>query len=413
MTNDNLLFSADTLSRELDARLQAVSNAVNHIPQDRFLVSNDDEVIENITHDFKVEPIVLLEDSISMKQQETQVDVSGDQRRYFRSPDSGPFYIPGTRIDVEIPFQGEEWLFHCRTAQMYSVLPRAKTSGRKLRISIAIPHDHDREEFKEIYTREVELIKQYIALSCGQVAEFNKNLTRFVGQAVAARRERLRKHANIAELLDIPLAQNPDAPTTTPVTIVVRRPPPLPVAPETGLKPEPGINPKDYKLILHFIRHQGRTFERTPSTFAVHDEEDLRNIILAQLNGYFQGHAGGEVFRNRGKTDLCIEQDNRVAFVAECKNWTGPSSLNEALDQLLGYLTWRDSKAAVILFNTRNKRFSAILESIPETVKDHPLLIRIFDCEESGEWHFLMRSAEDEGRRVTVHIFAFNLYQNP
>lgn len=413
MTTDNLLFNAPTLSRELDARLQSVSDAVNSIPRDRFLISNDDEVVENITHDFKVEPLVLLEDSKSMKQHETQVDVSGDQRRYFRTPDSGPFYTPGTRIDVDIPFQGEEWLFHRRTSQMYSVLPRAKTIGRKLRISITIPHDHDCGEFKEIYTRELKLIKQYVNWSCGQVVEFNESLPQFVGQAVSARRERLRKHANIAELLDIPLVQNPDGPTTTPVTIKVRRPPPLPVPPETGLTPEPGINPKDYNLILHSIRHQGRTFERTPSTFAVHGEEDLRNIILAQLNCYFQGQAGGEVFRFRGKTDICIEQDNRVAFVAECKIWTGPASLSEALDQLLGYLTWRDSKASVILFNTRNKRFSAILDSIPKIVKDHPLFIRNFDSEESGEWHFLMRSVEDEGRRVTVHVFAFNLYQFP
>ena len=117
-----------------------------------------------------------------------------------------------------------------------------------------------------------------------------------------------------------------------------RRPPPLPVPPKTGLVPEPGIPDDTYEHILQFIRHQGRTFERTPATYSVHGEEGLRNIVLAQLNGYFEGDAIGEAFRGSGKTDICIEQDNRAAFVGECKLWTGPAGLIAALDQLLGYL---------------------------------------------------------------------------
>ena len=175
--------------------------------------------------------------------------------------------------------------------------------------------------------------------------------------------------------------------------------------------PEPGISGETYEDILHFIRHQGRTFERTPATYALHNEEGLRNIILAQLNGHFQGDAVGEVFRGRGKTDICIEQDNRAAFVGECKLWTGPSSVSAAIDQLLGYLTWRDSKASLVIFNSRNRNFSRILAGLPGTLRDHPLFVRDLPCVESGEWRVLMRSQEDEGRRVTIHLFVFNLYQ--
>ena len=143
----------------------------------------------------------------------------------------------------------------------------------------------------------------------------------------------------------------------------------------------------------------------------MHDEEDLRNIILAQLNGHFKGDAVGEVFRGRGKTDICIEQDNRAAFIGECKLWTGPASLTGALDQLLGYLTWRDSKASLIIFNSKNRNFSKILEVLPGTVRNHRLFVRDMLCEETGEWRVQMRSEEDEGRRVTVHVFVFDLYQ--
>lgn len=245
------------------------------------------------------------------------------------------------------------------------------------------------------------------------MTSYNQDLPQLAQQAIANRRQRLGKHADIASLLDIPLAPKPGAPSIAPVKIGIRRPPRLPVPPKTGLKPEPGIADETYERILHFIRHQGRTFERTPATFAVHGEEDLRNIILAQLNGHFEGHAAAEAFRRRGKTDISIEQENRAAFVAECKLWSGPAGLTGALGQLLGYLTWRDSKASLMIFNLANKNFSAILKKLPDTVKRHALFIRDLPCKEAGERRVRMRSKEDEGRRVMVHIFAFNLYQDP
>ena len=74
-------------------------------------------------------------------------------------------------------------------------------------------------------------------------------------------------------------------------------------------------------------------------------------MVLAQLNGHFKGAATGEAFRGKGKTDIRIEQDDRAAFVGECKNWNGETGATKAIDQLLGYLTWRDGKAALIVFN--------------------------------------------------------------
>ena len=78
---------------------------------------------------------------------------------------------------------------------------------------------------------------------------------------------------------------------------------------------EPGIEDKSYEQILRFIRHQGRTFESTPAAFAVHGEEDLRDIAPAQPNGGFQGEATGEPFRKSGKTDIRFEQDDQAALL--------------------------------------------------------------------------------------------------
>lgn len=413
MRDRNLLFGEEDLDSQLRARQQQVSGIVDSIPKEQFLVSSDQELINHVVAQQTVEPIVLCEESRTMKQQETQIDVSRDQMRYFSPDRRGPFYIPGTRVIIDIPFTGEDWLFRYRTNPWSTVFPRAEVQRGCLRLSIEQPHDVDPASFKDIYERELKLIREYVDRAHKQVVDYNESLSNFVQRAVNYRRDRLGRHNNIAALLDIPLATRPGAPSINPVKVEIRRPPALPVPPKTGLAPEPGITDDTFEHILRFIRHQGRTFERTPSTYAVHGEEDLRNIVLAQLNGHFQGDAVGEAFRGKGKTDICIEQDNRAAFVGECKVWTGPAGLTAAVGQLIGYLTWRDSKAALIMFNVKNKDFTKILEAIPETLRAHSLFLRDLPCAEGGEWRVQMRSAEDAGRRVTVHTFAFNLYQDP
>ena len=412
MRYQNLLFYKEDLDCQLRDRKLQVSRAVNGIPEKQFLISNDLELVEHIVANLMVEPLVLREEEKTIHQAETQVDVSGDPMRMFPPEHSGPAYISGTRVDVNISFTGEEWIFRYRTNPWSSDIPRAEVDQGNLRISISLPHDSEPDEFKASYERRLQSITKYVEQSHNQVVEYNQSLPQLVQQTAASRRERLGKHANIAALLGIPLAAKASAPPITPVKVKIRRPPPLPVLPKTGLAPEPGLANETYEHILHFIRHQGRTFERTPTTYAVHNEEDLRNIILAQLNGHFEGDAVGEVFRGRGKTDICIEQDNRAAFIGECKLWTGPASLTRAFDQLLGYLTWRDSKASLIFFNSTNRNFSRILKVLPGTVRNHRLFIRDLTCEEEGEWRVQMRSEEDEGRRVTIHVFVFDLYQD-
>ena len=412
MRDKNILFFEEDLDAQLRARQQSVSRAVDRIPKDQFLVSSDQEIVDHVVAGLSVEPIVLREEKMTMDQDETQVDVSHHQMRVFREGRMGPSYIPGTRVDIDIPFTGEEWIFRYRTNPWSTGFPSADVQRGRLRLTITQPHDADPNAFKTVYEREIGRVRECLDRAHKQIVGYNDSLPNLAQQAVRHRRERLGRHDNIAALLDIPLATKLGAPSIEPVKVEIRRPPALPVPPKTGLVPEPGITDQSFEHILRFIRHQGRTFERTPSTYAVHGEEDLRNIILAQLNGHFQGDAVGEAFRGRGKTDICIEQDNRAAFVAECKLWTGPAGLTTALDQLMGYLTWRDSKAALIMFNVKNKDFTKILEAMPKTLSAHPLFLRELPCTEAGEWRFQTRSAEDAGRRVTVQAFVFNLYQN-
>ena len=111
MRDQNLLFFEDDLDSQLRAGQAQVNVSVDGIPEQQFLISSDQELVEHIVANLTVEPLVLREDAKTMNQAETQVDVSGDPMRGFLPGHSGPFYIPGTRVDVDIPFTGEERIF--------------------------------------------------------------------------------------------------------------------------------------------------------------------------------------------------------------------------------------------------------------------------------------------------------------
>ena len=260
---------------------------------------------------------------------------------------------------------------------------------------------------KEIDSR-LSRIRDYLVTIQKDVEAHNQQLRGHIRQCATDRRERLGKHTEIAKIMNIPLKKNPGAPDLSTLPIKRKLIRPLPPTPSTP--PEPGIRDEDYAHILSVISHEGRSFEATPHTFAKHDEEELRDIILAHLNGHYEGNASGETFRGSGKTDIKIEMDNRAAFVGECKVWRGQKQFGDALVQLLSYLTWRDCKSSLVVFNKDVAGFTGIQKALSETLEAHSNCVKSIPCGESGEWRFLFRSTHDSVRHIAVHVFLFNLY---
>lgn len=111
---------------------------------------------------------------------------------------------------------------------------------------------------------------------------------------------------------------------------------------------EPELEEVEYQHILSIIETMAKTMERDPDAFRAVSEEHLRTMFLVPLNSQYEGHASGETFNYNGKTDILIRSGDRNIFIAECKYWGGPAVLTATINQLLGYLSWRDSKAAII-----------------------------------------------------------------
>ncbi|QAT16664.1 hypothetical protein BU251_02425 [Candidatus Velamenicoccus archaeovorus] len=411
---DDYLFADGELSEVLESIKGGISRLVGEIPKDQLLSNSIEDLVAYVSDKLIVSPLKLYEESKTMEHQEIQVDVSRyPNRNIFGDP--GPIYVPGVRVTISIPYSGTTDLWHFRPNHWQSVVPHGRVMPLnskgigQLDIVIEQPNDEDPERIKAALKSELESLRFYLSAQDRQIKEHNDIMPGLVKKQVEARRDRIKKQDKLTDLLEIPLKTDGKAPSITPLEIrqIVQ---PLSSPPKSGYKPEPGITLEIYEHILSIIRHEGRTFETTPKTYSVHDEEELRNILLAHLNGHFKGTASGETFRRSGKTDIKIEAESRAAFVAECKIWGGPKELLEAVDQLLGYLTWRDCKAALIVFNKHVKGFSEVLAQVPEVLKTHTRIKKSIGTISDGEWDFVFMSKEDDGRLVHVRVFLFNIF---
>jgi hypothetical protein len=176
-----------------------------------------------------------------------------------------------------------------------------------------------------------------------------------------------------------------------------------------AFKPEPVLDLEHYEHILDVISNMVLVMERSPGSFSRLDEEGLRTHILVQLNGHYEGQATGETFNAGGKTDILIRAEDKNIFIAECKFWKGAEVFKKAIDQLLGYTAWRDTKTAIIVFN-RNKDTSVVLKQIPELVKGHPNCKReIQGFKHETGFRFVLHHRDDRNRELTLTVLVFDV----
>ena len=184
----------------------------------------------------------------------------------------------------------------------------------------------------------------------------------------------------------------------------------MPLASIAPYEPEPTLSNEDYEHILSVVGNMALVMERSPSAFTMMGEEALRTHFLVQLNGQYEGQATGETFNYEGKTDILIRTRGKNIFVAECKYWNGAKKLGEAIDQLLGYVSWRDTKTAIIIFN-RNKGFSQVLAAISDAVKGHENFKREVSDNSEGRFRYVFAHRDNTNRELILTVLAFDVPQ--
>jgi hypothetical protein len=224
------------------------------------------------------------------------------------------------------------------------------------------------------------------------------------------RKEKILKDREMVASLGYPIVRRGDAPATYKLPMkrkTIRITKPIPSAGSFEVEPELGM--EVYEEILGILNSMVSVMEKSPRAFRTLEEEDLRWHFIVQLNGQYEGQASGETFNFEGKTDIIIKAGDKNVFIAECKIWDGPAKLTEALDQLLNrYLTWRDTKVALLIFN-RNRDFSNVIRTIRETVPLHSAFKKELGVLSDTSSRYLLHHPNDRNREIILTALAFDL----
>ena len=261
---------------------------------------------------------------------------------------------------------------------------------------------------REIKTYKDDLIKM-IGFLKTDIERINKSICLYISQVFKARKEKVLKEQKIIADLGIPIKSKISTSKTYSVPTVTRRiKEPLAIDSQIAKPLVPTMAETVYQEILKVINTTGKSIERCPKTIENQDEETIREHFLTQLSSSFTSFSStGESFNHVGKTDIMVKHGNDILFIAECKVWKGAKKLNEAIDQLLSYLTWRDSKTALLIFN-KGTAIQTIIQSIQESIPNHSNFVKQIGQRDKGwfDYSFHLTDSSDE-IKMAVMVFDF------
>ncbi len=409
--SDELLFNKYDIFSVVQARTQTVKKRVHSIPANMLLNASEHDLVQALLDEFHLNVPVIKDEEIHIAHSgEAQIDVSRDPMRMIHDR-SQPFYMPGNKTVIAVPFDGDAEFFNVQPSSFSLSPPRAQIGKGELLLTY-VRTDPNAEVIKREYKATVDSIKNYLRSLSESAAQFNGQLESLVRSQMKARKDRLLADAGMTAALGLPMKRRDGAPTTYSVP-VARRVPRIEQIKVTGaFNPEPALSVEDYQEILRIMKNMVQVMELSPHAFSDMGEEDLRWHFLVQLNGAYQGQATGETFNFQGKTDILIRVEGRNVFIAECKFWKGEKSLSDTIDQLLSYLSWRDTKTAIVVFN-RNIDFSAVLAKIAEAVPKHPNFKRDLGKQDESTFRYVFVQPNDANREITLTIMAFDIPAAP
>ena len=404
MNREDLLFVAGDLYTRLEATKRAALKAIDDWEPEQLLATAEADVIDYLTGKYSVACPVLDRAGIQ------QLPVSEETRSVPGMFSREPYEQRMTKIVLAIPFDGDADVFGFHASRLSSRPPRAQVRPGELRLTWIgdAAASQDSAAVKRYFDEEIRIIDEHLAWARSDIDRFNASLHSLVSAAVVKRRAKLLADRKLAADIGFPIRQRPDASQFS-VPVARRKVEPRRPTASGPFQPEPVLPETQYEQALAVLRNARNALERTPSMTSHLDEEKIRDLLLVLLNAQFEGAAAGEVFNAAGKTDILIRAEDRNVFIAECKIWKGPKTIRDALGQLLSYLTWRDTKAALLLFVRTGEPTTIITKSIAE-IEGHANYKRTRDAAEDGErYDFVLHANGDPNREIRLAFLPFAL----
>lgn len=380
---------------------------IEDLSNDIIMANSNEDIIENILSRKSYNIIELSDELVdSRKIIEKEIDNPYYHFDYGRTLDK----IKGLHITFEHEISGSSELLNYRASRSILWSPdNIQLMGNSLVLFYESPYKENMDDvydsiFKQ-YNEDIRRIKELISGCNVDIKEFNKSLINKLDSKINEKRGRISKLYELSKKMAIPISKREDAPLFTPIKIEKKI---KELSTKVNCEEEYYIPEEHYKEILKILRQCGSSMEKIPDTYIQMGEEKLRNIFVSHLNVTYEGQAQAECFRNKGKTDICIEYNNRAAFIAECKIWKGVTTIQNTINQLLGYTTWKDTKLSIIIFNKKNKDFFSLINAFEENIKN---VENYYRHSKIGMNEFeLLLNSDNTGQYIKIRVFLFNLF---
>jgi hypothetical protein len=401
------LFYGQTLRDVLLRRQRDALQEVESLDPDRMLGMIPGDLVDHLVEKYRCAELTLDEAAVEAEVLDTRRDVRHEPGRDVWG--AGPVYVPATVVEFHVPYSGDVELLRSQASHYSMNAPRGVVTDSEIVVQVdASGQDADsaRSAFSSVHAR----IKEHISWANADAVKHNEELRQAVSARVATRREKLLRDRGLADSLGFPIRARKGKRISSGEPLRRRSiDAPLPPSSSRGsYRPEPALADRDYEDILRVITNMVAVMERSPHAFATMGEEDLRQHFLVQLNGRYEGDATGETFNFEGKTDILVRRDGANVFIGECKIWRGPKEFASAIDQLLDYVTWRDTKTALLVFN-RNRSMTAVLEKVQKTLEEHPHFKRFEPYASETGFRCRIAHKNDPAREIILTVLVFDV----
>ena len=409
------LFEQEESTTYFEQLKNELKTAIKNLSDTQILTTDFNELTEYYKSKFYVEPLHLYMDKVSTNMEKSKVQ---EYNHFYGMGYYEPkfFEVDSCKINYNIPFSGSSNLLHLTPSQR--ILSRFTIDGfdnlydseflPSIRFSLNIdmhtleqesnPHEYIDSTFK----RDFKSYQSMVDYVNNDVNSYNNSLTNYITTLLNDRKNKADSFSGLMQKLNIPLKTNPNAPSTTPIPLIAKKE--TKSFPEQS-KPEKNwcISDNDYSNIKKIISQACISFEHSPGACQKLNEEELRDMLLSNLNTHYNASATGETFSKNGKTDIRIQFENKSAYIAECKIWHGISQFRNAIMQLFSYTTWRDIKTSLIVFNKDIKDFSSIIDKVKNELNENSLKISISEISKN-EWQCTFKKDMDSKELVELHI---------
>lgn len=402
-------FSEIDWNRFQDSVYQSIDNEIQKNSDDYILNVCEEDYISYLVEKHSFVPISVDKDTENVHEPEEFEEELGNYNSYGFSRYGR--YRSGYRIKISYSFTGDSELFKVRPSSFflnsYDII--VDTVNNTVSFEILV-YSQDVLEFEReknsVYNRAFANIDKME--NC--IEGFNSGLRDIINHKFKIEKEKRKSKNNFFAAIKV--RKSSSSPSTYGVPVIQKKKMSKPaVGVNKQYTVEPTLDITTYENIITELRQVGASMERKPSLYLGKDEEGIRDVFVTMLETRFEGvTATGETFNHSGKTDILLKNasDGSNLFIAECKFWHGQKHLKDAINQLFDrYLTWRDSKVALIIF-VRGTNFTTALQTIDASIISHEYFIRLNKNRDKTSKNYIFRLPQDKDKEVYLEVMAFN-----